>query len=351
MSTDVNLYEKWMALRASEKGLRGLELSNRLGVSECELYASAIGKTAGDVSSTRLVADWTELLKKLPQLGKVKAVTRSPDAVIECEGTYDNVEFFGMMGQSVSSIDLRIFVNRWRYGFAFREETRRGTSQGLAFFDASGRAVHKLFLRPETDRQAFDTLVREYTPADVVSPPVIEAEELSPPAKPDAEVDVAGLRKAWLEMTDTHEFFGLLRKFGVARTQALRLVGDDLSRPTSRTSLEDVLRAVAGKDLPIMVFVGNRGVIQIHSGAIHKVAPMGDWVNVLDPGFDLHVRTSGVASAWVVRKPTADGDVTSLELYTEDGEQLVHVVGKRHTGETENPTWREIVTSLPRPVA
>lgn len=351
MSTEVNLYEQWMALRASEKGLHGLELSNRLGVSECELYASAIGKTDGDVWSTRLVGDWKELLGKLPRLGKVKAVTRSTDAVIECEGTYDNVEFFGTMGQSVSSIDLRIFANRWRYGFAFREETRRGTSQGLAFFDASGRAIHKLFLRPETDRQAFDTIVRDHTPSEPLSAPVIEAEEATPPVKPDSEIDVAGLREAWLGMTDTHEFFGLLRKFGVARTQALRLVGEDLARPTSRTSLEDVLRAVAGKDLPIMVFVGNRGVIQIHSGPIHKVAPMGDWINVLDPGFDLHVRTSRVASAWVVRKPTADGDVTSLELYTEDGEQLVHVVGKRHTGEAENPAWRAVVTSLPQPVA
>jgi putative hemin transport protein len=349
MRNAVELRAEWVKLRSSEKGLHGLEIAERLGVSECQLLSTASGVDAPDgISAVRLEADWKELIGQLPKLGHVKAVTRNPHAVIETEGTYDNVEFFGSMGQSVSSIDLRIFANRWRHGFAFREETKRGVSRGFSFFDASGTAVHKLFLREQSDHAFFDELVRRYTAPEVGMLQDFEPVEPSAVAKPDAEIDAEGLRAAWRALKDTHDFFGLLRTYGVTRTQALRLAGPELAYPVGTSSLEDILRASAAAGLRIMVFVGNRGMIQIYSGEIHKVAPMGPWINVLDPGFDLHVRTDKIASAWVVRKPTVDGIVTSLEIYSEDGEQMALVVGKRHAGEPENADWRRTVEALAR---
>ena len=163
----------------------------------------------------------------------------------------------------------------------------------------------------------------------------------------DEDVDVPALRSAWLAMTDTHELFGLLRTFRVGRTQALRLVGDALATRVPNGSLENLLVRVAGTQLPIMVFVGNRGVIQIYSGPIGRVVTMGTWANVLDPGFDLHVRTDRIASSWVVRKPTRDGVVTALELYDAAGEAIALLVGKRHTGEPENGAWRSMVEAIP----
>ena len=50
------LHAEWMDLRASEKGLHALELAERLGVSECELLATACGAT-GEVQATRLAAE------------------------------------------------------------------------------------------------------------------------------------------------------------------------------------------------------------------------------------------------------------------------------------------------------
>lgn len=341
----------WMELRATERGAHALELADRLGVSECQLLSTATGpaEPGQQVVATRLFADWKELIAKLPALGHVKAVTRNRDAVIETEGSYDNVQFFGPMGQSVSSIDLRIFANRWKYGFGFTEETRRGTSTGLSFFDATGKAVHKLFLREQSDRKVYDELVATYAKADgagmIAS---FEAPEAEPAVRPDAEVDVEGLRAAWRALKDTHDFFALLKNFSVTRTQALRLVGDELAFAVKPTALEDVLRAAAEARLKIMVFVGNRGCIQIFSGEVNKVVPMGSWINVLDPGFDLHVRTDRIAEAWVVRKPTVDGIVTALEVYDPDGEQLALICGKRHTGEAENEDWRKVANALAR---
>lgn len=342
------LYEAWRDLRASTKGLHALEMAQRLGVSECELLASACGRE-GSPSSVRLAADWPAFVARLPSLGTVKAVTRNPNAVIEVIGTYDRIEFFGPMGQSVSSIDLRMFIHRWRHAFAFRDETSRGTSRGIAFFDAQGDAVHKLFLREQSDAGAFDALVAAHTsqdqsPRQDVAPP-------SPPQapKPDAQIDVPGLRTAWRAMTDTHEFHGLLRRFAVQRTQALRLAGEDLARPAPTSSVSAVLEEAQRSTVPIMVFVGNPGNIQIYSGPVRRVVRMGAWINVLDPGFDLHVREGHITEAWVVRKPTADGVVTSLEAYDAAGELVALLVGTRKPGQTENAAWRAVVEALPAP--
>ncbi|MBX3219060.1 MAG: hemin-degrading factor [Labilithrix sp.] len=339
------LRAEWMRLRASEKGLHALELAERLEVSECQLLASACGAIE-PVSAIRLEASWPELIAKLPKLGHVKTVTRNPHAVIEVEGTYDNIEFFGAMGQSVSSIDLRFFVSRWAHGFAVREETRRGISRGLQFFDKTGRAIHKLYLRDTSDTAFFDALVRDNASSDQSARQAVEPAPLAPTPRRDEEIDLVGLREAWLAMKDTHEFFGLLRKFDVARTQAFRLIGDDLARGVERDSLEKVLYAAAGTELPFMTFVGNPGIVQIFTGTIAKVAPMGPWINVLDPGFDLHVRQDRIDSAWVVRKPTADGVVTALELYDAEGEQIALLVGKRKPGQQENAAWRALVEGL-----
>jgi putative hemin transport protein len=349
MTNDPNaLRAEWMRLRASEKGLHALELAERLAVSECELLASACGATE-PVSAIRLRAGWPEFIAKLPKLGHVKTVTRNPHAVIEVEGTYDNIEFFGAMGQSVSSIDLRIFVSRWAYGFAVQEETRGGISRGLQFFDKTGRAIHKVYLRDTSDTAFFDALVREHMSSDQSAAQAVEPPPAAPASRRDEEIDLAGLREAWLGMKDTHEFHGLLRKFDVARTQALRLIGRDLARTVKRDSLEKVLYAIAGTELPFMIFVGNPGLVQIHTGTIKRVAPMGPWINVLDPGFNLHVRTDGIDGAWVVRKPTADGIVTALEVYDVQGEQIALLVGKRKPGQQENAAWRSLVEGLRSP--
>lgn len=340
------LLGRWMELRASGKGGHALELAKKLEVTEAELLASAVGAT-GAVTATRLEAAWPTFIAELPKLGHVKTVTRNADAVIEVEGTYDNIEFFGShMGQSISSIDLRIFASRWKTAFAVREETKRGVSRGIQFFDTTGRAVHKLYLREKSDTAFYDDLVSRYRAKNQAPTETVEPPAPAPPPRPDAEVDVAGFRAAWEAMQDTHELFMVLRKFGVVRTQALRLVGHDLARPVAKDSLTTLLKKVGGTDLDFMIFVGNPGMIQIFTGQVKKVVEMDHWINVLDPGFDLHVRTDAIDSAWVVRKPTADGVVTALELYDAAGDQIALLVGKRKPGQHESSAWREVVESL-----
>jgi putative hemin transport protein len=95
-----------------------------------------------------------------------------------------------------------------------------------------------------------------------------------------------------------------------------------------------------------MVFVGNHGCIQIHTGPVKTLRAMGPWFNVLDPGFNLHLREDRIVSAWVVRKPTSDGVVTSLELFDAEDELIATLFGKRKPGEAERGEWRAFAETL-----
>ncbi|MEL6622961.1 MAG: ChuX/HutX family heme-like substrate-binding protein [Pseudomonadota bacterium] len=73
---------------------------------------------------------------------------------------------------------------------------------------------------------------------------------------------------------------------------------------------------------------------------------MGPWLNVLDPRFNLHLRTDKVEHAFVVRKPSMRGDVHSVELYTQTGDLIAQIFGERKPGETERIDWRSTVQQI-----
>jgi putative hemin transport protein len=332
----------WGALRS--KGMvRNRDAAQQLGVSEAELIASQCGQGV-----TRLEGDFRRLLERMHELGPVMALTRNDDVVHEKIGRYENVSADGMIGLALGEdIDLRLFFRHWKLGYAVEEATDHGPRSSLQFYDESGTAVHKVFLRGESHVRACRALVEAFmgqrqTPGERVTPLEPDAADSD-----DAATDRDGFLSAWSEMKDTHEFFPLLRRFKVSRTQALRLARGRFAEPVSVRSARALLDDVAGTHLPIMVFVGNRGCIQIHTGPVANVKPMGPWLNVMDPGFNLHLREDRIAAAWVVRKPTTEGDVTSLELFNAGGETMAMLFGKRKPGIPELPAWRETVARLP----
>lgn len=162
----------------------------------------------------------------------------------------------------------------------------------------------------------------------------------------DDDIDLHGFRTAWAGMTDTHAFFGLLKKFHLDRHQALRLIGREFAYQVTLDAASQLLHLAAQHQTPIMVFVSNRGMIQIHSGPVSKIAVMGSWLNVLDQGFNLHVLQSALGSAWLVRKPTSEGIVTSLELFDHQHDNIAMFFGKRKPGIPELTAWRSIVAQL-----
>ena len=94
-----------------------------------------------------------------------------------------------------------------------------------------------------------------------------------------------------------------------------------------------------------MCFVGNDATIQIFSGTINRVKVIGSWLNILDPEFNLHINESAIEEAWLVRKPTDNGIVTSLEFYDHQGNQVLQFFGVRQEQHHENLQWRQLAES------
>ena len=341
----VELKQQWREMRRQQPMARARDFARERGVTEAELVDAFCGD-----GTVRLAAEWPRILEALPSLGRVMALTRNEYAVHERKGSYHAPQFFGPMGQVVGEeIDLRLFPNQWKFGFAITEETPDGSRRSLQFFDRHGVAVHKVFLLPESDVSAFDNLVESFTHADQTAALDIVRTQTKPSApENNITVDASAFQAAWDGLQDTHDFFGLLRKFNLSRTLALRTARPDQASQVGVSSLSFMLHEVSATQLPIMVFVGNDGVIQIHTGNVTKIVKQGPWINVLDEDFNLHVREDLIHEAWLVRKPTRDGVVTSLELFAADGEQIALLFGKRKPGQAESEAWRALAGRFPQ---
>lgn len=325
-----------------EKKLRQREAAQALDVSEAQAVAAFVGVTA-----VRLKPDFTGLLAQMPRLGRVMTLTRNEAAVHEKDGAFEKVTAEGHVGLVLGTdIDLRVFHRSWAFAFAVREASANGEMKSFQFYNGQGDAVFKVYLRAHSDHAAFDALVAEWMDPQQSAALALTVAATPPAPRADAEIDVAGFHAGWNAMTDTHEFFTLLRKFGLARTQALRLAEPRYVTRLADNAIETLLHEAASQAVPIMVFVGNPGMIQIHTGPVQNIKVMGPWLNVLDDGFNLHLRADLVASAWCVRKPTADGIVTSVELFDADGENIAMLFGARKPGKPELETWRALVQGL-----
>lgn len=339
---------------ARSSGKRAKEAAESLGVSEGQALAAHAGVHDYGLKAVPLQGPWVELLQALELCGPVMALTRNETTVHEKTGVYQNISATGHMGLALGDdIDLRLFFGRWQTGFAVLEpanDPKNLPLQSLQFFDQHGVAVHKVFARANTDREVFNDIVAQFSAVN--QPGTFTPAPAKPVARLDTECDAAGLAQGWSEMTDTHQFFGLISRFDVERQQAFRLVE---GRFTERAS-PDIVRALldeAALDVTsIMVFVSSSGCIQIHSGTVQRIEPLvtptARWLNVLDAGFNLHLREDLIENAWIVKKPTADGVVTSVEVFDAKGELMAMFFGSRKPGVPEQQAWRDMAARLPR---
>lgn len=324
-------------LMAAKPGLRARDLARALGVSEAEWIAAG----CAGVKAVELHGQPQEIFRELGTLGPVMALTRNDWCVHERHGAYEDIQADGPVGLVLGpDIDLRVFFSCWSSAWAVEQDGRHS----LQFFDGAGVAVHKVYRTEATDAAAYDALAARFSGQP-------RWPETAPYAATDEARQVrdgAQWRQAWLGMRDTHEFFPLLRKFKISRLAGLAAAGEDLAQAVPTDAAERMLVSAARSGLSIMCFVGNRGMIQIHTGPVLQLRRTRTWYNVLDPKFNLHLDTSAIESAWVVNKPTSDGWVTSLELYAASGDLIVQFFGERKPGKPELSGWRELMIGLCR---
>ncbi|MFC4200447.1 hemin-degrading factor [Candidimonas humi] len=380
------LRERYAELAAAAPKARIRNLAAQMHVSELELVLAG----CGGISPRMLREPPQDVFRRLGELGRVMALTRNEWCVHERHGRYEDIRAGKSMGIVLGpDIDLRMFFSHWKYTVAVDDGQRRS----LQFFDAQGEAVHKVYCTDASDVQAYEALASSLLDPEPAWPQLAQAAGMGRPAQgvaaavgvdtdamsaADADADVAGadaagvaateagapmpvpdkiepaagLRNEWLAMKDTHEFAGLLKRHKLSRLAALREAGTDLAQPVPNDTIERMLHAVVERGTSIMCFVGNCGMVQIHSGPIEHLLRTGPWFNVLEPHFNLHLDTTAIESTWIVNRPSDDGWITSLEGYTAGGELIVQFFGARKPGIPELAAWRELMVGYcPVPLA
>ncbi len=334
------LFQRWQTLKTEQPKLRTRDAAAALGVSEADLVDASVGEGV-----VRLAGPFEDIVRGLSGVGRVMALTRNEAAVHERKGRYEKVSFSPHFGLVLGpDIDLRLFMKQWASAYAVQVPSRGRVLESIQFFDGHGEAVHKVYLMND-ERAAWDALIAAHTADDQTAGGLVTTPAPAPPA-PNPELDVDTLLAEWGAMTDTHQFFGILKRSGATSGQAFAAAEGRFTRRLPTDVAAAVLHQAAEQGTPIMVFVGNRGCIQIHSGPVKAIKPMGPWINVMDPDFNLHLHQQRVASAWHVRKPTEDGDVNSVELLDADGQVLVRFFGARKPGVPELEGWRALAQGL-----
>lgn len=241
-------------------------------------------------------------------------------------------------------VDLRFRFPAWAHAFAWTATTEAGCPQrSLVFFNAQGQLVHSVTLANSSHAAAFDRLVRDFRHAEQRAPALAAAPAAATARTPDASVDLAAYHQAWRQITDVHQFNRVMRDFGLGREQALRLAPEGKVRRLQPAAPQALLERAAASGLPVMVFVSNGAVTQIHADPVHHVRREGDWLVVDDPTSHIALNAAKVASAWQIER----GGIYSVDAYEADGTLIASFFGVRTRENPEPKAWIELVKGLP----
>lgn len=346
-----SLSERWDALRVEQPKMQIRDAARTLGTSEAELLATGVGKTVTRLSDADHAVN--DIMIRALDLGKVLALTRNENGVLERTGvaskakpeSFSDKERFRAVagGYLGGEIDMRFHFANWQHAFAVVQPGRDGTtSRSLQFFDAQGNAVHKVYVKSEAGVEVFDKIVADFRhPQQTGNLKIVPAAPKAPETA-DSAVDVKEFQLAWKEMTDVHQFNRIVSEFKLSREQAMRLAPEGAVQKVSPRAMRKLLDESANQQVPIMAFLGNGAATQIFSGKISKTAASGEWYNVLDPDFNLHIRETALKSGYVVQR----AGVTSVEFFDKDGELVVTFFAVREREKPQPRAWVELTRVL-----
>lgn len=335
------LVERWSCLRQAEPHIAPHHGAARLGVTEAELVAAHVGRTA-----VRLGHDWALTLRWIGAIGPVTALTRNEHALLRQLGNFARVRVEGTRAiVEGGGINLQTILSRWHVAFAVISEAPDGARRSLQFFDVDGAAIHEVCLDGRGAREQFERLI------DVLRSdeqrPAMDIARGTRRLRRRRKIDVAGLRAGWEQLGSALDLQGLLDGFGTTRTQAFRLVGPRLAQRVKTANCRNLLREVSERRLPMRVVLPNIAVAQSYEGLLHRVEQGDDgWVKISDPTSMLHLWEAGIASVWLVRGLNRNGVGPHVELHDDRGHAVLYLSLCDAAGAGPQRRWRRIVDAL-----
>lgn len=343
-----DLKKEWDNLKIENPKMRIKDCAEVLGVSELELLLTNVQDPK--IQLRILENKPADIIARVKDLGYVMALTRNDSCVHERKGIYGELTVNDSVGLIVGpDIDLRIFFREWKYVVAVEEESEISTKRSLQFFNQRGYAVHKIFLNERSNVPEYQKLIHDFALRGGLDP-IEKGLEVNKVEKSEANWQDEKFQKEfldeWAQLKDTHDFHGMLRKNKITRMDAMQVAAGRFTKQLDRDSVRKLFYSASEKNVPIMVFLYNPGNVQIHTGHIKNIVPTGNWNNIMDPEFNLHLREDHISDVWWVNKPTVDGEIQSIEVYDKNQEMIVQFYGPRKPGEQERQDWRDLCKGL-----
>lgn len=337
----LSLKERYEEVIRRNPRLRIKEYADLLGISELELLASNLHDPCVKLKESPI-----EIYKELPKLGRVMVLARNENAVHERKGTFGKVQVHGSTGLVLGEdIDLRVFFDDWKYVYNVEKEHNGKILRSIQFFNKYGKPTQKIYLTDDSNEEEYQKLIDTFK-SDNTTIPTVENGEKPKVYNKAEDIDFDEALSEWTNLSDTHNFQTILDTQKIKRLELVKRAPDNLAYRVYNDAVLDILHTAAERKVPIMVFVANDDIVQIHTGEIKNIRLIENWTNVLDENFNLHLRNDLIAETYVLFKPTNDGVVTSLELYDMDGELAITFFGKRKPGIPELPEWQAIIGEL-----
>lgn len=343
------LWQAYQEQKSQDRMLFPTEGAKALGVSELELMLAS-------PHSRYIGKDFKSMLQSFASLSAVESIVRNEYAVHEKLGQYNNLKLNKHMGLmiNVGGLDLRYFVGKWHHMLAVDDTSNpKKPSHSVQFYDEAGNAINKVYLRDDSEvgKTAWEAAIQQHSQAvDSKRIELIKNENPKPwQLKTLNEADQETLQQKWLAMTDVHQFFGILKTLDIDRASSYTQAPKGMTKQLSTNCADTLLERIRDAQCPIMIFVGNTGVIQIQTGTVKTVKRMGDWINILDKthnDFTLHLKDRAIAQLWCVKRPTKDGLVTCIEAFDDKGNTIVTIFGQRQEGQAELDAWVNITDSM-----
>lgn len=201
-----------------------------------------------------------------------------------------------------------------------------------------------LHLRPASNVEAYHAIVADLRIEDQSQD---RRRRYKTAADESGDVTKDELRDHWSKMTDTHEFLlSMLRKLKIGRQAAVHC-RRRLRLKLDNTAAIEMMHASVKSGLPIMCFVGNDGIVQIHPA---RSSTSSRWVrgstSSTRPSTCTCVRITSPRSGQANRPRMATSPPSRFTAL--QGEMIIQFFSKRKEGSEERAERRDIVESLPK---
>lgn len=273
----MNLWQRYQDLQKNHRVFTK-EGAAALGVSELMLLGSA-------PDSVYLGSDGRAVLRALDGFS-VKSIVRNEACVHEMTGRLGHLDIDGMVGMALGQIDLRLFFKTWAHALYH---------QGcVAFFDDDGCAVLKFYLKQDGfNAQSLAQVL------PTLNPP--KPDTLWSPRAPS---DTDKWQHDWQNISSVHDFAGLLKTHGIDKLSAYHhaptIDGQKMAKPLPKGAIFELFMQAKRQDVPLMIFVGNGGAMQIYQGKPQNITLDSGFINIFNANFSLHLHDD--TSPWLSKR-------------------------------------------------